>query len=255
MMKLCLILLILQWTTVSKVVGPAGPVVAVVGEDLILPCSLKPNISAVDMSVEWSLADSDDVVHLYYYGVDNLRQQIPAYKQRTTLFREELKRGNASLKLSSVQISDGQKYRCFVVSDTGNVVFLISLVVGTKPVISAEGHGDGRVSLVCESTGWNPAPEVEWLDSEGKILPAEPTESHRVTEDFSVKRRVTVEEGDTHNNISLTCRVSSHKHTKEEQIHVPRAHHWKNLFCVFLLLPVIVAVIGFLLRKGISYLR
>ncbi|XP_028858282.1 NACHT, LRR and PYD domains-containing protein 12-like isoform X8 [Denticeps clupeoides] len=255
MMKLCLILLILQWTTVSKadkfqVVGPAGPVVAVVGEDLILPCSLKPNISAVDMSVEWSLADSDDVVHLYYYGVDNLRQQIPAYKQRTTLFREELKRGNASLKLSSVQISDGQKYRCFVVSDTGNgVVSVQVVVVGTKPVISAEGHGDGRVSLVCESTGWNPAPEVEWLDSEGKILPAEPTESHRVTEDFSVKRRVTVEEGDTHNNISLTCRVSSHKHTKEEQIHVPRAHHWKNLFCVFLLLPVIVAVIGFLLRK------
>uniref|UniRef100_A0AAY4ED18 Ig-like domain-containing protein n=1 Tax=Denticeps clupeoides TaxID=299321 RepID=A0AAY4ED18_9TELE len=234
-----------------QVVGPAGPVVAVVGEDLILPCSLKPNISAVDMSVEWSLADSDDVVHLYYYGVDNLRQQIPAYKQRTTLFREELKRGNASLKLSSVQISDGQKYRCFVVSDTGNGVVSVQVVGETI----YNGHGDGRVSLVCESTGWNPAPEVEWLDSEGKILPAEPTESHRVTEDFSVKRRVTVEEGDTHNNISLTCRVSSHKHTKEEQIHVPRAHHWKNLFCVFLLLPVIVAVIGFLLRKGISYLR
>ncbi|XP_028858277.1 NACHT, LRR and PYD domains-containing protein 12-like isoform X3 [Denticeps clupeoides] len=255
MMKFCLILLILQWTTESnaekfQVVGPAGTVVAVVGEDLILPCSLKPNISAVDMSVEWSLADSDDVVHLYHYGVDDLQKQIPSYKQRTTLFREQLKRGNASLKLSRVQISDGQKYRCIVVSDTGNgVVSVQVVVVGTKPVVSAEGHRDGRVSLVCESTGWNPAPEVEWLDSEGKILPAEPTESHRVTEDFSVKRRVTVEEGDTHKNISLICRVSFHKHTKEEQIHVPRAHHWKNLLCVFIPLAVIVAVIGFLLQK------
>ncbi|XP_028858308.1 NACHT, LRR and PYD domains-containing protein 12-like isoform X1 [Denticeps clupeoides] len=231
MKSVCVILLILHWTTMSRadkfqVVGPAGPVVAVVGEDLILPCSLKPNISAVDMRVEWSLADSYDVVHLYEEGSDDLQKQSPAYKQRTTLFREELKRGNASLKLSRVALFDENIYKCFIDSKNwfDDVSFQVRTVaVGTKPVVSAEGHGDGRVSLVCESTGWNPAPEVEWLDSEGKILPAEPTESHRVTEDFSVKRRVTVEEGDTQKNITLICRVSSHKHTKEEQIHVPRA--------------------------------
>uniref|UniRef100_A0AAY4D564 Ig-like domain-containing protein n=1 Tax=Denticeps clupeoides TaxID=299321 RepID=A0AAY4D564_9TELE len=206
-----------------EVVGPSDPVAATVGEDLILPCSLKPNISAVDMIVEWTLAESDQAVHLFHDGADDLRQQIPAYYDRTTLFREELKRGNISLKLSRVQISDGQKYRCFVVSNHASGVCSVQVVVvGTKPVVSAEGHRNGRVSLVCESTGWNPASEVEWLDSEGTILRAEPIESHRDTEDFSVKRRVTVEEGDTHKNISLTCRVSSHKHTKEEQIHVPQ---------------------------------
>ncbi|XP_028858321.1 uncharacterized protein LOC114803129 isoform X7 [Denticeps clupeoides] len=257
MKSVCVILLIVHWTTKCRadkfqVVGPAGPVVAVVGEDLILPCSLKPNSSAVDMRVEWSLADSDDVVHLYEEGSDDLQKQIPSYKQRTTLFREELKRGNASLKLSRVALFDENIYKCLIDSKNwfDDVSFQVIIVaVGTKPVVSAEGHRDGRVSLVCESTGWNPAPEVEWLDSEGKILPAEPTESHRVTEGFSVKRRVTVEEGDTHKNISLICRVSSHKHTKEEQIHVPRAHHWKNLLCVFIPLAVIVAVIGFLLQK------
>ncbi|XP_030635152.1 butyrophilin subfamily 1 member A1-like [Chanos chanos] len=49
-----------------QVVGPDGPLVVGAGEDVILPCSLKPNISAVDMRVEWfRLLTSDSLVHLY----------------------------------------------------------------------------------------------------------------------------------------------------------------------------------------------
>ncbi|KAL0196758.1 hypothetical protein M9458_005298, partial [Cirrhinus mrigala] len=70
------------------VVGPADPVFAVAGEDVILPCSVKPNISIVDMRVEG----------------------------RTKLNHQELQRGNASLKLSSVQVSDEGRYRCFIQS-------------------------------------------------------------------------------------------------------------------------------------------
>ncbi|MCI4377225.1 hypothetical protein PGIGA_G00201160 [Pangasianodon gigas] len=50
----------------------------------------------------------------------------------------------------------------------------------------------GGINLVCESRGWNPEPEVLWLDREGATLPAEDTQTHRDTEGFSVKRRITV---------------------------------------------------------------
>ncbi|MCI4377226.1 hypothetical protein PGIGA_G00201170 [Pangasianodon gigas] len=50
----------------------------------------------------------------------------------------------------------------------------------------------GGINLVCESRGWNPEPEVLWLDREGATLPAEDTQTHRDTEGFSVKCHITV---------------------------------------------------------------
>ncbi|KAL1279031.1 hypothetical protein QQF64_025704 [Cirrhinus molitorella] len=43
-----------------KVVGPTGPVFVLSGEDVILPCLVKPNTSVVDMRVEWFRPDLKD---------------------------------------------------------------------------------------------------------------------------------------------------------------------------------------------------
>ncbi|XP_044198233.1 butyrophilin subfamily 2 member A2-like isoform X2 [Thunnus albacares] len=61
------------------------------------------------------------------------------------------------------------------------------------------------VVLQCESKGWYPEPEVFWLDGEGNLLSAEPTETVRGPDDlYTVSSRVTVEK--RHNN-NFTCRV------------------------------------------------
>ncbi len=98
--------------------GPAGPVLAVAGEDVILPCSVKPNISVVDMRVEWFRLDLRDsqLVHLYEDHVDRNTDQIQSYRGRTELNHQELQRGDASLKLSSVRVSDEGLYKCFIQS-------------------------------------------------------------------------------------------------------------------------------------------
>ncbi|KAG9262211.1 NACHT, LRR and PYD domains-containing protein 3-like [Astyanax mexicanus] len=99
------------------VVGPAAPLVAVAGEDLILPCSLQPNISAEGMMVEWIRQhETDRQVHLYIDFEDRNRDQMESYRQRTALFKEELKKGNASLKLSALQPSDDGAYKCLITS-------------------------------------------------------------------------------------------------------------------------------------------
>ncbi|KAL0196720.1 hypothetical protein M9458_005260, partial [Cirrhinus mrigala] len=101
-----------------EVVGPADVVPAIAGEDVILPCSVKPNISVVDMRLEWFRLDLKDsqLVHLYEDHEDRNTNQIQSYRGRTKLNHQELQRGNASLKLSSVRVSDEGLYKCFIQS-------------------------------------------------------------------------------------------------------------------------------------------
>ncbi|XP_030635135.1 butyrophilin subfamily 3 member A1-like [Chanos chanos] len=203
-----------------QVVGPDGPLVIEAGEDLILPCSLKPNISAVDMTVEWfRLHASDSRVHLYEDGVDKNNKQVVSYRGRTSLFKEELQKGNTSLKLSRVKVSDEGEYKCYVLSKdwSDDVTVQVKVeAIGTYPVISVEGYSnDGGFSLLCEIKGWKPEPEVVWLDNDGNPLPAEDTETLRDTERFHVKKRVTVQDSNTNR---FYCRAILTDHMRETEI-------------------------------------
>ncbi|XP_066530811.1 uncharacterized protein [Hoplias malabaricus] len=137
-----------------KVVGPDAPLVAEYSTDLVLPCSLQPSISAVDMTVEWirlHLPQVNKLVHLYDKHEDRNDQQMDSYRGRTALFKEELRNGNTSLKLSAVQRSDEGVYKCFVqdpstlfFEDTTLRVEVIGpfTVVGEKAALVAEAGED-----------------------------------------------------------------------------------------------------------------
>ena len=89
----------------------------------------------------------------------------------------------------------------------------------------------GGVVLQCNSTGWYPEPEVLWLDSEGNLLSAGPTETVRGPDDlYTVSSRVTVEK--RHSN-SFTCRVqqNSTNQTRETLIHVPGRKSSFSMMC------------------------
>ena len=91
------------------------PVQALVGEDVVLPCSLGRELDPGGLIVEWSRPDlkpETETVHIYRQGHD-LQDQHPSYKHRTALFKEELKKGNVSLKLSRVKLEDEGLYTCF----------------------------------------------------------------------------------------------------------------------------------------------
>ncbi|KAL1278776.1 hypothetical protein QQF64_025449, partial [Cirrhinus molitorella] len=222
---ICLTLLIISGITYSrseqyKVMGPADAVFAVAGEDVILPCSLKPNISVVDMRVEWFRPDLKEaqLVHLYEDHKDRNTEQPESFRGRTGLNHQELQRGNASLKLSSVQVSDEGRYKCFIQSkswsDDANVNVLVE-AIGTPPVITVDGFDDsGGLHLQCESEGWNPEPDLEWLNSKGVSLSSETTETHRNTDGFRVKHTTTVYERDS----MIHCRVKLKHHMLETMI-------------------------------------
>uniref|UniRef100_A0A3B1JVT9 Ig-like domain-containing protein n=1 Tax=Astyanax mexicanus TaxID=7994 RepID=A0A3B1JVT9_ASTMX len=171
-----------------KVVGPDAPLVFEAGEVLVLPCSIQPNTSAVDMTVEWYRLDAADrFVHLYENHRDIKEKQDQFYRGRTALFREELQKGNTSLRLSDVRVSDEGAYKCLIKDKSWYDDITVQVTVealGIEPVITMEGYDkSGGISLVCESRGWKPEPEVLWLNSEGVSLTAEDIDSkifHRI---------------------------------------------------------------------------
>ncbi|XP_067380036.1 butyrophilin subfamily 3 member A2-like isoform X7 [Channa argus] len=210
----------------SRLVSSPQPVVAKVGDDVILPCHLEPAVDVATKTLEWTRPDLDPrYVYVQRSSQDYEDWKNPSYKGRTSLFTDELKRGNISLKLSNVKLADEGKYRCYI--PDRNEESFIDLVVASgafsSPGISLTGLDEciSGVLLQCESEGWYPDPEVLWLDGEGNVLSAGPTETVRGPDDFyTVSSRVTV---DKRHGKRFTCRVQQNKinQTRETHIHVP----------------------------------
>ena len=78
-------------------------------KDCILPCRFPPGSHE---AIQWSKENIE--VHRYEQQKDQLKEQDPHYRGRTHLFHETIPRGNASLKLSNLSMTDEGSYTCYV---------------------------------------------------------------------------------------------------------------------------------------------
>ena len=115
----------------SQLIGSTDPIVAVAGDDVILPCSLEPPINAENLTVAWTRPDlNPKYVHRYRDGRKLHGGMNSFYKDRTMLLEGELIRGNVSLKLSRVELKDDGNYTCLVIKDGQKKETVIQLSVG-----------------------------------------------------------------------------------------------------------------------------
>lgn len=119
----------------AETVCPSGPVEAAYSEDIVLQCVLEPPLDATNQRVEWRRGN--DVVHLYQGGRDDPAGQKKQFKGRTSLFPEELSKGNLSLRLSSARLSDSGNYLCCFKSVDKNCS--INVTVGEGFFFFSEG--------------------------------------------------------------------------------------------------------------------
>uniref|UniRef100_A0A4W4DMY6 Ig-like domain-containing protein n=1 Tax=Electrophorus electricus TaxID=8005 RepID=A0A4W4DMY6_ELEEL len=214
-------------SSLFKLEGPAVPVVAAPGSDIVLPCSIKPTMSAVDMEVKWSRQDLGGIlVHHYMNKEDKNNDQDRSYRGRTALFKEKLQYGDTSLLLNNVKVSDGGQYTCRVDSAQWNDQISVLLkieAVGRTPEITVLGTASGGVLLQCDSKGWWPVPELQWLDSEGAEVPAGVTVFHEDDKGFNVRRSLTANSNSTNTYI---CRVKQGQHVMEEKIDITGNLHY-----------------------------
>lgn len=95
--------------------GEPQLIMAMLGDEITLPCHVAPASDVINEMLEWSRPDLNPrFVHVRRSGEDRHVDQNPSYKGRTSVFIDRLKQGDASLKLFRVKFSDEGTYKCFI---------------------------------------------------------------------------------------------------------------------------------------------
>uniref|UniRef100_A0A8C8VQ60 Ig-like domain-containing protein n=1 Tax=Pelusios castaneus TaxID=367368 RepID=A0A8C8VQ60_9SAUR len=210
------------------------PVVAILGQDIVLPCHLSPTMSAANMEVRWFRSEFSSFAHLYRDGMDQYKGQMPEYQRRTEFLKAGLTDGNVPLRILSVKHSDEGQYRCFVQADIfygETILELKTAGLGSAPLISVEGHQDGGIRLVCRSAGWYPEPELLWKDPNGQHLPSlSETKSREENSEFAAETAIIVRE-QSNQNLSCYFRNTVLNQEKVSAVYIaepffPRVNPW-----------------------------
>ncbi|XP_078093281.1 CD276 antigen-like [Mustelus asterias] len=161
--------LILCWGTVHlSTIAVSG----IVGESALLSCvnSTLGKHANDNIRVYWQR--DDQCIHAFYSGKEHTGQN---YSNRTYLFTKEFRRGNFSLLLSDLRVSDDAEYTCIIQMKQPaeyNVVLIASVTLQVaahyvEPVLTIETEqkdlvGGELVRVNCSSWGGYPEPIVHW---------------------------------------------------------------------------------------------
>ncbi|KAK2886740.1 hypothetical protein Q8A73_020686 [Channa argus] len=137
--------------------GGEADVSCVFMESCILPCSFQ---SGTDVVIHWIQTAANLPVHSYYYNQDQFVHQDQYFRGRTSLFKEQLSRGNASLQLTRIEVQDQGKYKCYVSTNRGSTESIMKLKVDA-PVSKIHIEQVGN-RITCSSEGIYPEPEITW---------------------------------------------------------------------------------------------
>ncbi|KAM5172000.1 myelin-oligodendrocyte glycoprotein-like [Mantella aurantiaca] len=90
-----------------------------VGENVILPCFFPSNekFYHLPINIFWRFKSENIRVHYFFGGTFQRKLQDEKFSERTMLFYEEFPKGNMSLLLKNVQVSDAGIYECSILVD------------------------------------------------------------------------------------------------------------------------------------------
>nr|XP_056721886.1 CD276 antigen [Euleptes europaea] len=240
---------------------PDDPVVALFGQDATLRCAFSPgaNFSLADLSLIWQLTDTKRLVHKFAEGRDQLANQGRGYANRTTLFYDQLPRGNVSLLLRRVQIADEGSFTCFVrVRDYSSAAVALQVAaLYSKPNLSLEPNKNLKpgdpVAVTCHAFSGYPEATVLWRDSRGHNLTENVTTSQVANEEglFDVRSvlRVALEPQSTYNCLVKNPLLGQEAHTSVtitgQHLVFPAVALWVSVglaVCVLVLLGALAYV-------------
>ncbi|XP_034147251.1 butyrophilin subfamily 1 member A1-like [Esox lucius] len=99
-----------------------------VGDDVILPCHLSPETSAVTMTIRWF--KETECIYLYKNGQVAERR---GYEGSLSLITQEMERGNVSLRMKNFKQSDEGYYICQVIHGEQKEEAVVGLGVSEGP--------------------------------------------------------------------------------------------------------------------------
>ncbi|KAM4835080.1 butyrophilin subfamily 1 member A1-like isoform 2-T2 [Thomomys bottae] len=238
------------------VIGPQEPILAAVGADAQLPCHLSRNVSAEHMELRWFRQTLSPAVLLYQNQQEQDREQMPEYRGRVTLMKDNITTGHAALRIHGVRASDDGEYRCFFRENESYKEAILHLKVaalGSDPHISMEVQESGQVRLECTSVGWYPEPQVQWRTPTGGAL-SSTSESKNPDEEglFTVVASVIIGSNPTE-NVSCSIQNLLLGQEKEARISIP-APFFPRLTPWIVSVALVLIVLGFLTIGSIFFI-
>ncbi|KAF3836425.1 hypothetical protein F7725_028983, partial [Dissostichus mawsoni] len=133
----------------------------VFNESCILPCIFEVNLRD-DVVIQWiQVSTRNASVHAFYHNQDHFERQDPRFKGRTALFRDQIFRGNVSLKLERVEIPDEGTYRCYTSIEGGSSYDEHIKLKVDAPVLKVDIQ-QAENKTTCSSEGIYPEPQLTW---------------------------------------------------------------------------------------------
>ncbi|XP_054554109.1 butyrophilin subfamily 3 member A2-like [Talpa occidentalis] len=232
-----------------RVLGPPGPIVAELGEDATLPCSLYPVMSAENMELRWFRSNTLESVFTYQDGQERHEELMAQYAGRTSLVGEFLSNGEAAVLIHRVQATDNGLYTCFfsngVFREQASLELQVAGWCGLCPQVHIMGPEEDGVRVVCTASDWFPEPQVQWRDPQAEqFLEFSKVQAQDTEGLFSVEAALVVRDSSAG---SVTCSIYNPVLRQEKAMAIvipepffPRSSPWKPVFLVSLPLTLLL---------------
>ncbi|KAM8756458.1 uncharacterized protein AB9X84_009653 [Acanthopagrus schlegelii] len=191
--------------------GDAVRVVVEEDSDAVLPCLISTKEDITGKLLVWKKDGQKQVFTHDTSDKFSNRDQDEQFKGRVSFFQDQLKNGNASIKITGTKMADSGTYSCDFPKLQPSQTSTIELVVGrvlkdrtgenipgaaSKPSVKTIKTDDG-VMLQCEVLGASPKPKVEWKDSSGNILPVKDLKETERGGSYNIVLRAALTKTDT----------------------------------------------------------
>ncbi|KAM6185064.1 butyrophilin-like protein 1 [Rhynchocyon petersi] len=237
---------------------PLHPIVAVLGGDATLTCSLYPVMNAENMELRWFRSQISEAVFVYQHQQEQKEEQLPQYTGRTSLVKDMLSYGEATIHINEVQVSDDGLYTCFFKHGgfyEESTLELRVAGVGSVPEVHIQGPEEDGVRVVCTTSAWFPKPQVQWRNLNGeKLLGFSEIHAQDTEGLFHVETSLVVRSSTAGN---VTCSILNHILGQEKSMAIfipepffPQASPWIPAFLVSTtMLGLLILGVGYFIRK------
>ncbi|XP_075707235.1 HERV-H LTR-associating protein 2 [Rhinoderma darwinii] len=161
-------------------------------KNVILPCFFKPGGNEV---IHWTTSNNKKV-HSYYGTMDQLQNQDKEYSGRTSLFLNEISKGNASLHILGLKKSDENTYICYVSTNAGNMEDKMDLrVIDVQYTMEYKWDENGLLNVICSvlNASCSENISIKWYVNDQKFKEEQVTSSSYTVRSDSLKFRCTIE--------------------------------------------------------------
>uniref|UniRef100_A0AAX7W384 Ig-like domain-containing protein n=1 Tax=Astatotilapia calliptera TaxID=8154 RepID=A0AAX7W384_ASTCA len=177
-------------------------------ERCVLPCSFQ---SGSDVFIHWVQGTAQIRVHSFYHNKDQLGDQDQRFRNRTSLFKDQISVGNASLQVTGVTIQDQGRYKCHISTIKGNQESFVNLKVNAlvrQIIIQQVGN-----RLTCSSEGIYPEPQLTWSTRPPSNITTENTKVQQIEQQlYNISSFLIFPHTDT--DLVYICTVSTHRNNR-----------------------------------------